>query len=99
MMGSCSRAEYLRTCLLQRLEITWHSGMVLTMRTRLTRTHNSRKILHRDIKTANIFLADEGDKEATIKLGDFGIAKVCAPLMLAISSHVPNGRIVLCAGA
>lgn len=36
----------------------------------------SRKILHRDIKTANIFLNDEGNGEPAVKLGDFGIAKV-----------------------
>jgi eukaryotic-like serine/threonine-protein kinase len=33
-------------------------------------------IVHRDIKPANIFLAQEGDSEITVKLVDFGIAKV-----------------------
>lgn len=34
---------------------------------------HSEKVLHRDLKTSNIFLTDNG---ATIKLGDFGISRV-----------------------
>lgn len=38
---------------------------------------HSKKILHRDLKPANIFLCGEGDlSELTVKLGDFGIAKM-----------------------
>ena len=38
---------------------------------------HSRHILHRDLKTQNIFLATvPGDKDFCVKLGDFGISKV-----------------------
>jgi serine/threonine protein kinase len=35
---------------------------------------HSKKILHRDIKTLNVFL----DENLNVKLGDMGVAKVCA---------------------
>eukprot|EP00929_Paragymnodinium_shiwhaense_P103832 TRINITY_DN67647_c0_g1_i1.p1 TRINITY_DN67647_c0_g1~~TRINITY_DN67647_c0_g1_i1.p1 ORF type:complete len:962 (+),score=156.30 TRINITY_DN67647_c0_g1_i1:125-3010(+) len=38
---------------------------------------HSRKIVHRDLKPPNIFIVGEGDLErCTVKLGDFGIAKM-----------------------
>jgi len=38
---------------------------------------HSRKILHRDLKPANVFIVGEGDlSTSTVKLGDFGIAKM-----------------------
>ena len=38
---------------------------------------HSQRILHRDLKTQNIFLASvPGDKDYCVKLGDFGISKV-----------------------
>lgn len=33
---------------------------------------HEQKVLHRDLKTANIFLTKEG----TLKIGDFGVSKV-----------------------
>lgn len=34
---------------------------------------HSEKVLHRDLKTSNIFLTEDG---SAIKLGDFGISRV-----------------------
>ena len=36
---------------------------------------HSRKVLHRDIKTLNVFL----DQDLNVKLGDMGVAKVSIP--------------------
>ena len=47
--------------------ITWFVQMALAM----NYVHD-KKILHRDLKTQNIFLTSKGD----IKIGDFGIARV-----------------------
>ncbi len=33
---------------------------------------HKRKILHRDLKSCNMFISDDG----TIKIGDFGISKI-----------------------
>lgn len=45
--------------------------MVVQMLLGLNYMH-ARKILHRDFKTANVFL----DKECNVRLGDLGVAKV-----------------------
>lgn len=37
---------------------------------------HSQNILHRDLKTANVFLNDRGNNVIIVKLGDFGISKI-----------------------
>lgn len=37
---------------------------------------HSQNILHRDLKTANVFLNDRGNNVVIVKLGDFGISKI-----------------------
>ncbi|XP_066439688.1 serine/threonine-protein kinase Nek5-like isoform X3 [Eleutherodactylus coqui] len=46
---------------------------------------HDRKVLHRDIKTQNIFLANNGTQ---VKLGDFGLAKMLNNTMELVQSHV-----------
>ena len=36
---------------------------------------HAKHILHRDLKAANVFLADDGSADGAIKLGDFGISR------------------------
>lgn len=36
---------------------------------------HSKEIVHRDLKSSNIFLTSEKDTENTVKIGDFGLAK------------------------
>eukprot|EP00929_Paragymnodinium_shiwhaense_P049956 TRINITY_DN25188_c0_g1_i1.p1 TRINITY_DN25188_c0_g1~~TRINITY_DN25188_c0_g1_i1.p1 ORF type:complete len:881 (-),score=234.33 TRINITY_DN25188_c0_g1_i1:47-2689(-) len=51
------------------LVLRWFSQITLALK-----HMHDRKILHRDLKTQNIFLSGSG--EGTVKLGDFGIARV-----------------------
>jgi eukaryotic-like serine/threonine-protein kinase len=52
----------------------------------LQRAHDAR-IVHRDIKSANIFLSERDGGEVQVKLLDFGIAKVRAEPMASAESH------------
>jgi len=45
---------------------------------------HDRKILHRDLKTQNIFLTAKGD----IKIGDFGIGNLISPLSHPTDSNI-----------
>ena len=36
---------------------------------------HSKQILHRDLKADNVFLADDGSEDGSVRLGDFGISK------------------------
>jgi serine/threonine protein kinase len=45
---------------------------------------HSKKILHRDIKSLNVFL----DENLNVKLGDMGVAKVCASQVVAACSQL-----------
>mmetsp|Transcript_92065 Transcript_92065/g.213984 ORF Transcript_92065/g.213984 Transcript_92065/m.213984 type:complete len:510 (-) Transcript_92065:44-1573(-) len=64
-------------------EATIMSYLVQVLRA-LQYVHNQR-ILHRDLKSSNLFLTDKG---ATVKLGDFGISRVLETSMQAAMSVV-----------
>ena len=61
---------------------------------------HDRKILHRDIKTANIFLhRSDASEWPAVKLGDFGISKAldqtAALAKSTVGTLVPNRLLVL----
>ena len=37
---------------------------------------HAQKVIHRDLKSANVFLRDEGGAFPALKLGDFGISRL-----------------------
>jgi NIMA (never in mitosis gene a)-related kinase 1/4/5 len=59
---------------------------VLIQMVRGLKALHSLKILHRDIKTANIFLSDE---KQTAKLGDMNVSKVAKRGMLSTQTGTP----------
>ncbi|WP_437643454.1 serine/threonine-protein kinase [Sorangium sp. So ce362] len=61
----------------------------------LQKTHEAR-IVHRDIKPANLFLARRPDGSLTVKVLDFGIAKILAdPLAARLTTGLTNTGILL----
>ena len=62
--------------------LDWFVQMVMALR-----YVHSKRILHRDLKTQNIFIAHH-QARALIKLGDFGIAKVMEGSMAAASTVI-----------
>lgn len=67
MFHKIARQKELGTLFPEHQIVTWLVQMALAM----NYVHD-KKILHRDLKTQNIFLTSKGD----IKIGDFGIARV-----------------------
>jgi NIMA (never in mitosis gene a)-related kinase len=67
MFHKIAKQKELGTLFPEQQIVTWLVQMALAM----NYVHD-KKILHRDLKTQNIFLTSKGD----IKIGDFGIARV-----------------------
>lgn len=67
MFHKIAKQKELGTLFPEHQIVTWLTQMALAM----NYVHD-KKILHRDLKTQNIFLTSKGD----IKIGDFGIARV-----------------------
>lgn len=67
MFNKIAKQKELGVLFSERQILTWFVQMALALK----HVHD-RKILHRDLKTQNIFLTSKGE----IKIGDFGIARV-----------------------
>ena len=63
----------------------------MTSAINLNRQHE-RGIVHRDIKPENILLAD---KKLTMKLGDFGLAKIIGEDSFTTTLYVSNGSLII----
>ena len=67
MYQKIAKQKQLGTGLSENQLLDWYVQILLAMK----HIHD-RKILHRDLKTQNIFLTSKGE----VKIGDFGIARV-----------------------
>ncbi len=51
-------------------------------------------LVHRDVKPANLFIADGEEGEPTVKLGDFGVVKLMDEALLADSAMTASGTLL-----
>jgi serine/threonine-protein kinase len=76
LLEGCALSEHMT---LQRVIPPKQVAFVIAQVARALDRAHARGIVHRDIKPPNIFLSDLGDREAFVKVLDFGIAKL-APM-------------------
>lgn len=69
---------------------SWREAVALALEvTRALKVAHDHGIIHRDLKPANLLIVDEPAGGATVKLADFGIAKV-----FGAAGHTADGSIV-----